>query len=241
MHHRPHKNQLQVFKNYSKILQGYRNKHDGLWDIPLSPTNNKTTPLQVNKANIIIHKNHQIKDLMQYLHAALFSPSKRTLLRAIANGNFIGWPNFTVQNVKKYLEETTHTAKGHLKQHRQNLQSTKEANMIHDDHFPVETKTVTNECIAAIIDYAQTKKGFFDLIGQFPFPSSRGNNYIFILYDQDSNAILATTLKSRTAGDITKAWNKLHDRLKRRGIQPTTYIMDNEASHSFKQAILKIK
>ena len=32
------KKQLQVFKNYTKILQGYRNEVDGLWDIHLNGT-----------------------------------------------------------------------------------------------------------------------------------------------------------------------------------------------------------
>ena len=77
---------------------------------------------------------------MQYLHASLFSPTKRTLLKAVENGNFIGWPNLTVHNVKQYLNETTHTAKGHLNQHRQNLQSTKTSNTIDNDHFSKETK-----------------------------------------------------------------------------------------------------
>ena len=36
-----------------------------------------------------------------------------------------------------------------------------------------------------------------DLPGRFPFISSRGNNYIFIMYDFDSNAILAEPIKSR--------------------------------------------
>ena len=36
---------------------------------------------------------------------------------------------------------------------------------------------------------------FTDLQGRFPFTSSRGHKYIFVLYDYDSNAILAETIK----------------------------------------------
>ena len=40
---------LQVRKNNKVILLGYRNKDDGLWDIPL-------TPQQVHKTSAIAHK-----------------------------------------------------------------------------------------------------------------------------------------------------------------------------------------
>ena len=35
-----------------------------------------------------------------------------------------------------------------------------------------------------------------DLPGRFPFTSSKGNNYIFVLYDFDSNTIMAKAIKS---------------------------------------------
>ena len=44
-----------------------------------------------------------------------------------------------------------------------------------------------------------------DLTGRFPVKSTRGSEYIFIMYDYDSNAILATTLKNRSAKTITDA------------------------------------
>jgi hypothetical protein len=36
--------------------------------------------------------------------------------------------------------------------------------------------------------------------GRFITPSSNGNNYLLILYDYDSNAILAEPLKDHTPG-----------------------------------------
>ena len=87
------KKQLQVFKNYKKIIQGFRNKTDGLWDIPLNnkiPSIINTKNPKLHKLNVIIPKNQQIKDLVQYMHATLFSPTKKTLIQVISNGNFIG-------------------------------------------------------------------------------------------------------------------------------------------------------
>lgn len=234
------KKELQVFKSYKKILHGFRNNNDGLWDIPL-PNSPLSLKPKNHMANVIIHKKQNINDLMQYFHATLYSPTKSTLLKAVKNGNFIGWPGLTSNNITKHLQETEHTAKGHLDQHRKNLQSTINQQVVDHDFHPIQIAQITNETIAFIIDPKQLKKGFFDLTGRFPYTSSRGNNYIFVLYDFDSNAILSTPLKSRLAGEIKNAWERLHDKLRARGIEPNTYIMDNEASKELKRAILKYK
>ena len=59
------------------------------------------------------------------MHAVCGYPVKSTWLKAVAAGNFIGWPLLNVRNVKKYYPETTETLKGHLKQMRRNVRSTK--------------------------------------------------------------------------------------------------------------------
>ena len=92
------------------------------------------------------------------MHAALFSPTKTTLLKAIENGNFIGWPGLNVKDVKKHMDETSHTAKGHLNQHRQNLQSTQKYIQDQTDFFPPQEPTITNECMVTILDNQQKEK-----------------------------------------------------------------------------------
>ena len=68
-------------------------------------------------------------------------------------------------------------------------------------------------------------------------PSSRGNNYILVLYDFDSNAILVEPIANRTAGEIKRAWEILHNTLTSRGVPPKTYVMDNEASKELKKPL----
>ena len=88
----------------------------------------------LHKSNFITNKNKLIKTLIQYLHAARFSPTTTTLLQAIHNNHLLGWPGLTTANVKKYLQETPATAKGHLDQHKKNIQSTKNIQqMLHND------------------------------------------------------------------------------------------------------------
>ena len=94
-HIRLDKDTLQVFLNFKSILTGHRNKSDGLWDIPLLPQNRnvtKTSSPYFHKSNVIIPKQTNLSTLLQYMHASLFSPRKSTLLKAIQNGNFVGWP-----------------------------------------------------------------------------------------------------------------------------------------------------
>ena len=79
------------------------------------------------------------------------------------------------------------------------------------------------------------------LLVVFLFFSARGNEYILVGYHYDANAILATPLKSRCAGDITNAWELLHNQVSKAGVAPTLYIVDNKANMTLKNAMDKYK
>ena len=78
-----------------------------------------------SKCGVILRKRQTHSDLAEYLHAACLGPVKSTFLKAINKGFFKTWPGLTDKLVKKHLHPTTYTAKGHLSQTRQHLQSTK--------------------------------------------------------------------------------------------------------------------
>ena len=78
-----------------------------------------------------------------------------------------------------------------------------------------------------------------DLTGRFPHKSSRGNCYLFVLYDYDTNTILFEPLKTRQAKEITMAYTKFIDKLAKKLVVPKLYIMDNECSVDLKLAIVK--
>ena len=46
-----------------------------------------------------------------------------------------------------------------------------------------------------------------DLPGRFPFISSQGNNYVFVIYDYDSNEILAAPIKSRQTDHLIAGYD----------------------------------
>jgi hypothetical protein len=63
---------------------------------------------------------------------------------------------------------------------------------------------------------------YTDQTGRFPTTSSRGNKYIMILYDYDSNDILAEPLKAKSEGEMIRAYTKLHARVSIRPWPQTT-------------------
>ena len=78
---------------------------------------------------------------------------------------------------------------------------------------------------------------YTDLTGRFPYQSSQGNNYIFVAYNYDGNAILVESMPNREADTIIPCWKKYHDRLINNGVVTTHYILDNKCSTVFKDAL----
>jgi hypothetical protein len=138
------------------------------------------------------------------------------------------------------LQNTEETAMGHLHKRRQNIRSTKPQptpiqNNTVEDLEPelqgqfflkkdrtqrVEVHLVGMEELNGIISTDQT--------GRFPVKSSNGKSYIMVLYNYDSNGILATTMKSRKAPDLVAAYNELHQQLLDGGIKPVLQRLDSE-------------
>jgi hypothetical protein len=60
-----------------------------------------------------------------------------------------------------------------------------------------------------------------------------------ILYDYDSNAILAKPIKDRTAPELLKAFQFMEQELVARGLKPKLMKLDNEASKLLKDYLYK--
>ena len=185
------KTSINVFKNKQKIVQGDRNPNNGLWDIPI-PISIK--PKQ-HSMSVIIQKSKTKQDLINFYHAACFSPSIPTFYKEVKNGNFQSWPGRTPELIIKYLQPSIATHYDHLKQERQNLQSTRQPidqNFCPENDIPNEP---TNQMMETIVPYQITQKAFGDLPGKFPHTTSRGSQYFLVIYHYDSNGILVKTLK----------------------------------------------
>ena len=75
--------------------------------------------------------------------------------------------------------------------------------------------------------------------GKFPKKSSKGNHYIMVLIEIDSNAILVEAMKNRSAGEMIRAYLVLVSHLCNAGVSPKMHILDNECSEEFKAQIHK--
>ena len=195
-------------------------------------------------ALLLCRKDKTKSYLIHYLHACCFSPPIATSLKAVKNGNFITWPGLTENLMRKYLQPSITTAKGHLDQERKNLQTTSTLSPDETIDFSPRSDSPnnkTNDIYAAIVPFHTKTTAYADLTGKFPYRSSRGNQYFLVIYDYDSNAILAETLKNRTASEFKRGFIKLNDTLANRGCQPNLYVLDNEASGDLKNGLIKNK
>jgi hypothetical protein len=201
-------------------MYGSRDPTSRLWRVDLKKRF-ETNQVHCNHA----HDNSNKKDLINYLHAACFSPVKSTWITAIKNGSFTSWPGLTEHAVEKHLSKYTSTTKGHLNQQRQNPRTTK----IKDTKVIITEPDLdhgikTQFVYAATIDAGQI---YTDQTGRFPVVSSKGNKYIMILYDYDSNAILEQPTKDLTAPELLKALQVMEQELVARDLKPKLMKLDN--------------
>ncbi len=68
---------------------------------------------------------------------------------------------------------------------------------------------------------------FSDQTGKFPTRSQRGNKYIMVMVEIESNAILVEPMKSRKDNEMIQAYDALLTRLRRAGTTPTKHVLDN--------------
>jgi hypothetical protein len=121
--------------------------------------------------------------------------------------------------------------KGHLDQTQKNARSTRTSavflpdgselqvsNSITEDYClsPDPGNHRTHYCYAATIE--PTGQIYTDQTGKFVAPSSNGNNYLFVLYDYDSNCIIAEPMKTHTGPSILAAYTTLHTTLVAAGL-----------------------
>ena len=234
------KHKVTITKEQTTLLCGTRDTRTGLWRIPL----NATTP-PIHESNIQQQCNNayqtkNIAELIAFLHAAAFSPTPSTWIDAISKGFFQTWPGLTAEAVRKHLPKSEATHKSHLDQARKNVRSTKnkatkQPTNTHDPSEPNPIQEPNNEKTHALYATIETTgKIYTDQTGRFPVTSSRGNQYVMVLYDYDTNAILTEPLRNRTGGEILRGYKKLHQYLVQRGYNPRTHWLDNEASAALK-------
>ena len=100
--------------NEKIVMYGIKCPRTRLWLVPLNMQQWDHSKQETQrKTNVInnIHTTTSQKELVTYLHQCFFSPPPSTLIKAIKNDQLLGVPGLTTELVKKYLPESTATAK----------------------------------------------------------------------------------------------------------------------------------
>jgi hypothetical protein len=165
------------------------------------------------------------------LHKALFSPTKSVLLQAVKNRHLMTWPGLTEDEIHKHLKLTPATAMGRMKQRRHNIRSTSKTPI--EDVPTTDTNLGTNTHLvyAVLVDQGQL---YTDLTGKFPVRSSKGNSHVMVCYIYDCNYVKVFPMKSRSASELVRAYDHIHQELTAKGFKPKLQILDNEASAALK-------
>ena len=139
--------------------------------------------------------------------------------------------------------------KGHGQKTKSGLRSTKAKAENEPDFKDIENATMHQthsltkhkELVLMVFDLSDEAQWlmYTDQTGKFPKKSSKGNHYIMVLIEIDSNAILVEAMKNRTAGEMIRAYLVLVTRLCNAGVTPKMHILDNECSEEFKEQIWK--
>jgi hypothetical protein len=173
-------------------LKGSRDLNTGLWRINLRHEKAKHTISVANK----VYELRSTVALFNYLHKAMFSPTKSALLQAVKNGHLIMWPGMTEQEINKKMKMMPATAMGHMNQRLQNIRSTSKVSITSE----IEYETVTPAGLGSrihlvftvVIDQGQL---YTDLAGRFPVISSKCNWYAMICYSYDCKYVKTVPIK----------------------------------------------
>jgi hypothetical protein len=126
--------------------------------------------------------------LVNYLHKAMFSPTKSALLQAVKNGHQVTWPGLTEKAINKHIKLMPATTMGHMNQRRQNIRSISKTPITSDIDdvtvTPAGLGTKTHLVYAVLVDQGQL---YTDLMGKFPVRSSKCNWYVMVCYVFDCN------------------------------------------------------
>ena len=120
----------------------------------------------------------------------------------------------------------TATARSHGP--RQTHLPTNNVYLSHGDRWSLSLSQRINAVYSAILCFKEYT--YSDQRGKFPGKSRKVNEYLFVLYDCDSNTIDAELFPNHLIFKIKWVYQKTLAKLQARDIQTKSYTLDNEAS-----------
>ena len=139
----------------------------------------------------------------------------------------------------KHLPNIIATTLGHQDQEAKNIRSNQapapSTSPVDPDLAP-PSEACCHNIFTVPLPSAIILKSYSDQTGKSPTISSRGNHYIFVFCNYDTNSIHATAILNRQAASIRFAWERTYKLLVRHGHLTKLHILDNECSQDLKDA-----
>jgi hypothetical protein len=200
----------------------------GLWRINLR----KEIPHNPIAAANKLYELRKTGALVNYIHKAMFSPTKAALIKAVKQGHLTTWTGLTEDAINKNLKMTPAAAMGHMNKKRHNIRSTSKVVTITSDLkdatvTPSGNGDKTHLVYAVVIDQGQL---YTDLTRRFPQQSSKGDWYVMVVYSFNCDYIKPVAMRSKSAYEWLKALVGIFQELTSRGYKPKLQTMDKEAS-----------
>ena len=124
-----------IYKGKEVILQGGRDKTNGLWMLPIKAQTMNTRPRkkhsnykstkQVHSAAETVYTLPYKQQQMKYMHQSFFNLPATTLIKAIVNNQLINIPCMKLNAIKNYLPLSPVTPKGQMKRPQTGIRSTR--------------------------------------------------------------------------------------------------------------------
>jgi hypothetical protein len=236
-----HANDVKISSIAPPALQGWRDNR-GLWMVPVTNETTISQNIDVAETAMSVYDLPNTKEVVRFLHAALGTSTRAKLLTAAQHGNLVTFPGMTPENVSRHFPESDETQKGHTKQTKQGVRSTKILDK--DAMLGLQQKPGSNtQRHVYLMVFDATKKSVFsDQTGKFHITSARGSKYIMVAVELDGNYIDGKPIQSRKAMSLTKANQAIFQHWKATGvICPNWQILNNKAPEELKQAIRENK
>jgi len=119
-----HADDVDISSTTPPALQGWRDNR-GLWMVSVTGETTISQNIDVTETAMSVYDLPNTKEVVRFLHAALGTPTRATLLTAAQNGNLVTFHGMTPENISRHFPESDKTQKGHMKQTKQGVRSTK--------------------------------------------------------------------------------------------------------------------
>ena len=222
------KNNVHVTKDGNTVFNSEKEPSESLWHVNIPAC-------QDALAGSATLRSDTDEALTMFIHTSFGSTALSTFLLAVRKGFLAAYPRLTPAMLSAYLTLTAATARGHLDQHRQGLDSTASDELDNNETNTGSQPTSRRTAFTKVIPLSHTAHS--DLTGRFPIKAASGAEFIFIsVLDGYIHCVPMTSRHQTSYISAYKSTLSFWDAL---GHKPLYQRLDNETSSALEQYATK--